>query len=81
MHLYEDVACSKTLLELEQLAALMMSSTVIPDIAAVVVAASLVECAWNLELSTPAFCSHDFICLMIVLEVIILYLPINDRKR
>ena len=38
--------------ELDQSAALMMSSTVKPDITALVVAAALVECAWNLDMPT-----------------------------
>ena len=52
---------------LEQSAALMISSSITPDIAAFVVAAALVECALNLNVSTPTLYRHDFNQLAIVL--------------
>ena len=58
----------------------MISSTVTPDIAAFVAAAALVECALNLDVSTPALRRHDFNHLAIVLDVTGPCLPINDQN-
>ena len=55
--------------------------TVMPDIAAFVAAAALVEWAWNLDASTPAFCRQVLSHLAIVLDVTGPCLPIKDRNR
>ena len=58
----------------------MISSTVRPNIPAFVAVVTLVECALNLDVSTPALCRDDFIHLAIVLDVTGPCLIINDQN-